>query len=213
LFYVIAAWVVIAFAVGITRLVRDLRSSGVTGRIMPGLLPSLKEIATHDRFKKCTAERNRYWGHLMTLWGFLGLALVGTGVGVGTMAGVMHTPLRLLSLWKLFANVCAVVILAGMAILLLPDTRAQGGQPPRTYSDNFFLYTVMGVALTGVLSEILRLAQSEVLMYSIYFVHLILIFVLLLYSPYSKFAHFVYRTVALAATREYTQTKALKVEG
>jgi quinone-modifying oxidoreductase subunit QmoC len=235
LFYVIAAWVVTAFAVGVTRLVRDLRSSGVTGRIMPGLLPSLKEIAMHDRFKKCTVERNRYWGHLLTLFGFLGLALVGTAVGVGTMAGTMHTPLPSLSLWKLFANICAVVILAGTAILLLPhnpsvapgfnparaeadpvpcETGATGqvGQLKRTYSDNFFLYTLAGVALTGVLSEILRLAQSPALMYSVYFVHLILIFALLLYSPYSKFAHFVYRTVALAATQEYRQTQALKVE-
>lgn len=200
LFYAVAAWVVIAFTAGISRLVRDLRSSGVDGRIMPGLLRSLKEIAAHERFKKCTEERKRYWGHFLTLFGFLGLALVGTAVGMGTMAGVMHTPLPLLSAWKLFANTCAVAILAGTIILLLPTAPSQGERAKKTYSDNFFLFVLAGVALTGVLSELFRLAQNEALMYSVYFIHLILIFALLLYSPYSKFAHFVYRTVVLAAT-------------
>ncbi|HZP02680.1 MAG TPA: quinone-interacting membrane-bound oxidoreductase complex subunit QmoC [Terriglobia bacterium] len=211
LFYAVAAWVVTAFAVGIARLVRDLRASGVVGRIMPGLLPSFKEIAAHERFKKCTEERKRYWGHFLTLFGFLGLAIVGTAVGAGTMAGVMHTPLPLLSVLKVFANVCAVVILAGTIILLLPTTPSQGQRTKKTYFDNFFLYTLAGVALTGVLSELFRLAQNAPLMYSVYFVHLILIFTLLFYSPYSKFAHFVYRTVVMAATQERKSRAGLQV--
>jgi hypothetical protein len=37
-------------------------------------------------------------------------------------------------------------------------------------------------------------------MYPVYFVHLTLIFCLFLYGPYSKFSHFIYRTIAMAAT-------------
>ena len=61
-----------------------------------------------------------------------------------------------------------------------------------------------GVALTGILSEIMRLAQFGLWMYSIYFVHLVLIFALFLYAPYSKFAHLAYRTVALAGAEPWS---------
>ena len=59
------------------------------------------------------------------------------------------------------------------------------------------------MALTGIVSEIMRLAQFGLLMYLIYYVHLVLIFALFLYAPYSKFAHLAYRTVALAAAEPW----------
>ncbi len=63
---------------------------------------------THKRFKNCGKERVRFWGHLLTLWGFAGLAFMGTVVGIGTMVGLMHTPLALdATRWKIFANACA----------------------------------------------------------------------------------------------------------
>ena len=66
-----------------------------------------------------------------------------------------------------------------------------------SYYDNLFLYIVFGVGLTGILSMLARYADLKMIGYPIYYVHLVLVFVLLIYSPYSKFAHFVYRTVAL----------------
>jgi quinone-modifying oxidoreductase subunit QmoC len=201
LFFSVAGLVVLSFAVEVARFVKALRASGVEGKILPGLAPSLVEIITHQRFSNCTVNRERYWGHMLTFFGFVGLAVMGTAVGIGSMVDLIHTPLPLLNGWKLLANFSAGLILVGVIILLVERAKSAQRKEKTTYFDSYFLLILAGVAATGILSELLRLAQSAELMYSVYFIHLILIFNLFLFAPYSKFAHFVYRTVAMAATR------------
>jgi quinone-modifying oxidoreductase, subunit QmoC len=198
LFYAVSAFVVLAFVVGAARFVRELRASGVETRILPRLAPALGEILFHKRFSKCSANQSRKWGHILSFFGFMGLAITGTSVGIGTMLDLMHTPLPFLSGWKLFANVSAGVILIGTVLLIGDRMTTLEKWNETTYFDGFFLVTLASVVATGLLSELLRLAQSPALMYSVYFIHLVLIFSLFLYAPYSKFAHFVYRTIAMA---------------
>ncbi len=81
-----------------------------------------------------------------------------------------------------------------------------------SYFDNLFLWTIFGVGVTGFLAQILRFADAPTIAYPVYFVHLVLVFELLIYSPYSKFAHFVYRTVALIHAR-YEDLSALAESG
>jgi quinone-modifying oxidoreductase subunit QmoC len=200
LFFTISGLVVLAFAAGIARFVKALRVGGADAPILSGLGPALVDIMTHSRFADCGAERMRYWGHLLTMWGFIGLAMIGTLVGVGTMFGVMHTPLEITGPWKIFANISSAVILAGLVILLVDRLKDPAKRAASTYFDWFFLLTLTGIVLTGILSQFLRLAQTS-FMYPVYFVHLVLIFMLFLYAPYSKLAHLAYRTVAMAATR------------
>jgi len=199
LFFTIGGFVGLAFAIGLVRFTRALRASGADGPILTGLVPALKEIMTHERFSQCEKEKSRFWGHLLTLWGFAGLALMGTVVGIGTMIGIMRTPLAVTDPWKIFANVCAVVILAGLVILLVDRVKDPVKRGGSTYFDWFFILTLVGVVLTGIASQFLRLGDVASVMYPVYFVHLVLIFVLFLYGPYTKFAHLAYRTVAMAA--------------
>ena len=200
LFFTIATLVIISFVVGISRYVKALRASGANAPIISGLIPSLVEVMSHKRFADCGAEKNRYWGHLLTLWGFAGLAAVGTIIGVGVMAGLIHTPLEMTDPLKIFANVCSVVILIGGLILLVDRLKDPVKKAASTYFDWFFLLILLGIVFTGIASQFLRLGQTEV-MYPVYFVHLVLIFMLFVYAPYSKLAHLVYRTIAMAATR------------
>ena len=59
------------------------------------------------------------------------------------------------------------------------------------------LLVILGLTtLTGFLSQGLRLAGLPVA-YAMYFVHLLLVFFLLVYIPYSKLSHLVYRTLAM----------------
>ncbi len=197
LFFTVSGFVLLAFAVGVVRSLRASRALGATGDTLRGLLPALKQILTHERFWACEMK-NWSLGHLLTMWGFVGLGVVGTATGIGTMIGVVRTPLALTSGLKIFANVSAGVILCGGVLLLIERVRDPVKRVASSTFDWFFLLTLVGVALTGILSELTRLAQLAAWMYPIYFVHLVLIFALFLYAPYSKFAHLAYRTVALA---------------
>ena len=59
------------------------------------------------------------------------------------------------------------------------------------------MWTLLAVVATGFASEVLHYARLELHRFGVYYVHLLLVFVLLMYLPYSKFAHMIYRTTAL----------------
>jgi quinone-modifying oxidoreductase subunit QmoC len=202
LFFSVSGLVILAFAAGAARFLKALNKS-FWRDVVANLPPLAAEILTHDRFAKCQTQGSRRVGHLLTLWGFLALTFVGTVVGIGSMLGLMRTPLETFSPMKILANVSALVILAGTLMLLRSRLADPEERKASSYSDWFFLWTLAGVVITGIFSQFLRLAQWATLMYPVYFVHLVLILALFLYAPYSKFAHVVYRTVALAAAEPW----------
>jgi len=179
-----------------------LRASGAAGSVLPNLVPALVLILAHKRFGQCSREKSRYWGHLLTPWGLASLAIMGTVVGIGSMFGLLRTPLEMSNPLKIFASFAAAVILLGCLLLLLDRLRDPVKRAASTYFDWLFLLTLFGVVVTGILSQFLRLAQVAAVMCTVYFVHLVLIVVLLLYAPYSRFAHLAYRTLAVAAGRK-----------
>jgi quinone-modifying oxidoreductase subunit QmoC len=201
LFFAVGGFVLAAVGVGLLRFAKALQSSGLVihwGEIMA----AVTEIMTHARFSKCTANQSRRLGHLFLLWGFVGLGIMGTIVGIGSMAGLMHTPIAMTNPLKIFANLAAVAALAGCILLLVNRIQDPVTRSASTYFDWFFLLTLSGVVLTGFLSEFLRLTQTVAVMYGVYVIHLLLILLLLLYAPYSKFAHMMYRTIAMLAMRQ-----------
>jgi quinone-modifying oxidoreductase subunit QmoC len=185
LFFAVGGFVLLAIGIGLTRFMKALRGSG-TLIAWSGIMAALVEIMSHGRFSKCGANQSRRWGHFFILWGFVGLGIMGTIVGIGSMAGVMHTPIPIANPLKIFANIAAAAALVGCILLLVSRIQDPVTRSASTYFDWFFLLTLSGVVLTGFLSEFLRLTQSVVAMYGVYVVHLLLILLLLLYAPYSN---------------------------
>ena len=68
-------------------------------------------------------------------------------------------------------------------------------------SDHFFLIVVLLVVVTGCITEAARLAFPPATACWIYVAHLSAVFTLFGTIPYSKFAHFVYRTLAMTHER------------
>jgi quinone-modifying oxidoreductase subunit QmoC len=75
------------------------------------------------------------------------------------------------------------------------------------YTDHLFLYMMFLTGLTGMTSWLARLTGITMLAYANYFVHILCVYFLLWYMPYSKFAHMIYRTLAIIHSRSIGRVK------
>ena len=66
-----------------------------------------------------------------------------------------------------------------------------------SYKDWYLIGLVLGLGLTGMFTEMTRLAGAAGFSYFLYFLHLVFVWNLFAFVPFSKLAHLVYRTVAL----------------
>jgi quinone-modifying oxidoreductase subunit QmoC len=107
---------------------------------------------------------------------------------------------------KILALVSSVAFALGAVILLMNRFAQAGKAGIGSYFDWIFLTIVIGVGATGMLSWALRVADMEV-GYVIYYFHLVFIWSLFAYAPYSKFAHLFYRTTAMVFARYTGRSK------
>lgn len=168
------------------------------------LVPSVKEIIEHKRFKQCGANKNRVTGHLPLVLSFIGLFIV-TSYSmirkdiVGMFVEGLHGPLALSDPFKILANVSAIAFIIGIGILWANRSRMEEeNNTTATFYDWFLISEIMAVGVTGLFAEVTRLLGIPVLAYMFYYFHLVSVFMLFLYMPYTKFAHMVYRTFAMA---------------
>ena len=171
------------------------------------LWPALKEILEHRRFRECTENQDRIKGHKPLMFAFIGLFIVTlysmfTQDVIGIFIPSMHGPLSMWNPIKVLANVSAVAMIVGIGILWMNRTKMEAsGKAMNTFYDWFIIWISMGVGVTGLAAELLRLVGIPSLGYVVYYLHLISVAMLFLYMPYTKFAHLVYRTFAMAFER------------
>ncbi len=161
------------------------------------IIPAIKEILAHDRFKKCGVNYERFSGHRYVLWAFIVLFVVTQIVFIGADFLGFHTPWPLWNPVKIFANLGGIILIYG-SILLIQNRKAREaeGYMSGAYNDWFLLYLILFVGITGLGAEILRLLNLK-LAYFVYIAHLACVFVLFLGLPFSKFAHLIYRTTVM----------------
>jgi len=156
---------------------------------------AIKDILKHSWFKICGVNKIRYYAHLMIFYGFLALGLTALADVVAKYVfGMPHLPL--LHPAKIIGNLGGIMLAAGCLLAIynrFTNEYAKGG----SYFDWFFLLVLSSVAVTGFITEVARLVSS-VTAYWWYLIHLITVFLLIVYAPYSKFAHLLYRGVAMA---------------
>ncbi len=98
--------------------------------------------------------------------------------------------------FKIAANLFAVFLTAGLGILFYQRVQRHRAGAPSRFFDWAFLSNLLLTALSGLASELLRIAALERAAYIVYFIHLTTVFLFLALMPYTKLAHAVYRFAA-----------------
>lgn len=215
IFVPLAGWVAVIFALGIKNFVTDIHENAVsTGKTdkkdfdqkeyLLALIKVIPTILKHSKFSECGENKERSSGHLMVLYSFIGLFIV-TNIFFVTLYGLqIHGPYSQINPVKWLANISGVVLVAGGYLLM--KSRMDKKDQTNSYKDWYLIGLVLGLGVSGMLTEITRLAGWAAGSYALYFIHLIFVFNLFAFLPFSKLAHLVYRTLAMAYA-EYSSRK------
>ncbi|MBU2489046.1 MAG: quinone-interacting membrane-bound oxidoreductase complex subunit QmoC [Proteobacteria bacterium] len=220
----------VVFAMGLKNFITDMHEAAVAeGKVARTDLNWLdlikaapKVILTilrHDKFSECGENKERATTHMMVLFGFIGLFIV-TGVFFVVLYGSMawfgsyelawHSPYSQLNPVKWLANVAGIALLVGALVMLKNRLFKDEKVAKSSYQDWALIGLVLGLAVTGLGAEVSRLIGAATVTYVVYFVHLMFVFCLFVYLPFSKLAHLVYRTVAMLYAEYAGREEALK---
>jgi quinone-modifying oxidoreductase subunit QmoC len=173
---------------------RNMPFNGTKSNLVINLIKTTREIFFHNKFRQCNAQHYRYSAHLLVFWGFIILLAVTVFAILSTI--FFDYPLTFWHPVKITANAAAVFLLFGCAIMIYKRLINRDQKIKSNYADWFFLISFLLLTISGVLTEVARFENWK-LAYFIYFIHLVLVWMVIMYAPYTKFAHFIYRTIAL----------------
>jgi quinone-modifying oxidoreductase subunit QmoC len=208
-----AIFAVAVFALSLKRFLGDIHQNALAegkttkdtievGGFIAALIKVIPTILLHRKFGECTENKDREIAHLLTLYGFIGLFIVTSVIFVliyGSYLlpdGPVHGPWSQLNPIKWLANVAGVSLIVGTALMI--KNRSAKKDQTSGYWDWYLICLAFGLGVTGMGAELTRLAGWAAVTFTIYYIHLILVFTLIAYLPFSKLAHLVYRTVAMA---------------
>ncbi len=167
-------------------------------------------VLSHGRFALCEREHPRRLAHLAVFYGFAALFIVTTWAVLDlyvnpTVFGIpSRYPFGLANPMKILANLGGLALVWGAFKIMIDRRHPLPGARSGTSFDWIFVSVLLGIGVTGFAVEVFRFtvgtnpeSSLRTLAYAVYFVHLVLVFQLLVYLPYSKFAHVLYRTVAM----------------
>jgi ferredoxin len=203
-----------AFAAGVATMARGIvRREGITLRTRvtwAGLWDSIAvESLGQRRYRADCQEaqepeplyRRRWLVHMATMWGFLGLLGATTLDYLLAVVGVKETG-EWVPLWyppRLLGTVSGIVMVFGVSMfIVMRGRRSNPGVQTSVPSDWLFLALLWITAVSGFLLEIaIYLPGAPSWGYWVLLFHVAVAMELLVLLPFTKFAHVVYRPVAL----------------
>ncbi|OQY52960.1 MAG: heterodisulfide reductase [Desulfobacteraceae bacterium 4572_89] len=201
-----ATAVVLIFFFSLKRFLNDIHENAVLEgktdkttlnykEFFQALLKVIPTVLKHEKFNECESNKDRATPHMMVLFSFIGLFIVTAIFFIVLYAFQTPGPYSQLNPVKWLANISGVALVIGSGLMI--KNRMDNKDQVSTYKDWFILVLIFSLGLTGMLSEMARLAHLQFISYTFYYLHLIAIFNLFAYLPFSKMAHLVYRLTAM----------------
>ena len=176
-------------------------TSGTRGGLLRSFVSVIVDILKHGNFGKCQANKTNRYTHLAIFYGFILLLLAAFLGAIYHLSGI-ESPYPLTSPIKIAGNLGSLLLLAGCMLAIYRRFSTNSHEGKTTYFDWFLILLLTFVAISGIATEVVRLAELPTATYSVYLVHLWLLFALLIYAPFSKGAHLIYRTLAMAYAKQ-----------
>jgi ferredoxin len=151
----------------------------------------------------------RWFVHAATMWGFLGLlgATVLDYLLALTNVRATGAPVALWYPVRLLGTASGLLLLYGTSVAIVRRLRRVDQTSARsTIADWWLLWLLWFTGVTGFALELaLYLPRAPVWGYGVFLVHVAVSMTLILLAPFGKFAHAIYRPVALAVLRLRTK--------
>jgi len=199
--------VVLVLSVQVLRFWRAMKAGVPPGRARPvkglgaSIVSTVWSLLLHRSFTMCSTTRLRYPSHMLVLFGFLALSVVSLWVITSKLNPLISSefvyPFPFFSPWKVLANTAGLAIITGCLVMCLDRLKQTREVVVSTYFDWSLILLILFVVATGFGTEVMHFGRMEPHRHTMYFLHLVLVWGLLMYLPYSKLAHVAYRLAAL----------------
>ena len=166
------------------------------------------EIATEKRYRNCEENgpqhpwyRSRWFIHWSIMWGFIGLAGA-TGLDYIWMILADKIPGQPDPLWwpnRLLGNISGLLLIYGCTLAIFARIKQSDKYSSHSlFSDWLFLWLLLITGLTGFIVELsIYLPMGTTWGYIIFLIHVVLGMEIVFLLPFTKFAHVMYRPLAL----------------
>lgn len=197
----------IAFT-GLMRFWRDMKrlvpAAGPAKKPLSKLLPVLREIFAHSGFSGCASTRLRKIAHMMVFFGFGLLLMVTLYAIVATFTS--NYPMTFWNPFKIAGNAASLMIYGGLGMMVHQRIFNKQIFGKSSYTDWLLLVSIALLTLSGTLVEWARLGNWAIdgnhsIAYILYFFHLVAVWFVIIFLPFTKLGHLVYRTAALLYAR------------
>ncbi|NVM57120.1 MAG: quinone-interacting membrane-bound oxidoreductase complex subunit QmoC, partial [Desulfobacterales bacterium] len=190
-------WIPVVFGIGIYRFMNDIHNKALAAGkakrkdlnipdFLRSIVCTLPTILGHNKFSQCAENKDRYIPHILVLFSFLGLFVVTNCFFVALYILQVPGPYSQANPVKILANVSAIALFVGAIWMISNRLKDRGLNVGKgSYFDWSLILLVLGLVVTGGLSELTRLAHLPSIAYPVYFAHLVFVFCLFAYLPFS----------------------------